>query len=266
MIAVQGSIKNLTKQTGIALNVSIQGTEVANLSKITGQALPLKGAYGLSGKLSDRAGKNYRISDLKLKLGDNDITGSTDLNLSGQQLKMATALSSPKFNLQPVTVSAIETLTRIEDLGPLKLAANLTGSGAKITLDNLDLNIGSQELIEVIVKGRINDLREVSGMELEFSLRGNDLDNISTLAGPALPFTGAFNVSGRFIEPAPKVHKISSLDAAWGDNDIRGWIELDRSKNPTRLSAELSSQTVSYTHLTLPTTGSLCSSRWSPYH
>ena len=24
--------------------------------------------------------------------------------------------------------------------------------------------------------------------------------------------------------------------------------------------------TVSYTHLTLPTTGSLCRSRWSPYH
>ena len=25
-------------------------------------------------------------------------------------------------------------------------------------------------------------------------------------------------------------------------------------------------RTVSYTHLTLPTTGSLCRSRWSPYH
>ena len=25
-------------------------------------------------------------------------------------------------------------------------------------------------------------------------------------------------------------------------------------------------QAVSYTHLTLPTTGSLCRSRWSPYH
>ena len=25
-------------------------------------------------------------------------------------------------------------------------------------------------------------------------------------------------------------------------------------------------QPVSYTHLTLPTTGSLCRSRWSPYH
>ena len=28
----------------------------------------------------------------------------------------------------------------------------------------------------------------------------------------------------------------------------------------------VSEATVSYTHLTLPTTGSLCRSRWSPYH
>ena len=27
-----------------------------------------------------------------------------------------------------------------------------------------------------------------------------------------------------------------------------------------------SQRSVSYTHLTLPTTGSLCRSRWSPYH
>ena len=29
---------------------------------------------------------------------------------------------------------------------------------------------------------------------------------------------------------------------------------------------ETRTETVSYTHLTLPTTGSLCRSRWSPYH
>ena len=34
-----------------------------------------------------------------------------------------------------------------------------------------------------------------------------------------------------------------------------------------RLEEELRSlEAVSYTHLTLPTTGSLCRSRWSPYH
>ena len=31
-------------------------------------------------------------------------------------------------------------------------------------------------------------------------------------------------------------------------------------------SAKFNGDAVSYTHLTLPTTGSLCRSRWSPYH
>ena len=241
-VEVKGSIKNLTEQNGIGLNFSIQGNEVANLSKITGHSIPLKGAYGLSGKLTDRAKKNYKISDLTLKLGANDIAGSIDLNLSGKQFKLATNLSTPKFTLQPVTISAIEPLTRIEDLGPLKLDANLSGSGDKIALQNLNLNIGSEQLIAVSLKGKIDDLRAVSGMELDFALQGNDLDSISTLGGPALPFPGPFNVSGRFIDPAPKNYKIPSLNAAWGDNDSQGWIALDLSKEQPQLSAELSSQ------------------------
>ena len=46
------------------------------------------------------------------------------------------------------------------------------------------------------------------------------------------------------------------------------------SENYTTLKKEIKEDTngsmyhapVSYTHLTLPTTGSLCRSRWSPYH
>ena len=241
-LEVNGSIKNLTEQNGIDLNFNIWGSEVASLTKITGHPLPLRGAYGVSGRLSDPAKKNFKISDLKLKLGANRITGSMDLNLSGHQLQLATALSTPKFTLQPVTIAAIEPLTRMEDLGPLQLTARLAGTGQKMALENLNLNIGSQHLIEVLLKGKINDLRAASGMELDISMRGNDLASFSAPGGPALPFQGAFRVSGRFIDPAPRIYKIPSLDAAWGDNDTRGWIALDLSKDRPHLRAELSSQ------------------------
>ena len=39
-------------------------------------------------------------------------------------------------------------------------------------------------------------------------------------------------------------------------------VEAPLSRNPKVPGA----RAVSYTHLTLPTTGSLCRSRWSPYH
>jgi len=239
---VNGSIRSLNKQTGINLNFNIRGTEIANLEKLTGLAIPLKGVYGLSGKLKNPSPKKYSLGDLKLKLGTNNIAGSMDLNLSGSQTKLAAALSSPQFNLQPVTIAAIEPLTRLQDLGPLELTANLSRSGEKIALQNLNLNIGREQLIAVSLTGNIKDLRAVSGMELDFSLRGEDLDSISTLGGPALPYPGPFNVSGRLVDPAPKNYKISSLNAAWGDNDGQGWVALDLSKDRPHLSAELSSQ------------------------
>jgi len=240
-VMIKGSIKDLTVQRGIDLDFNIQGNDVANLKKLTGQSLPLKGPYAISGKLTDPAQKNYKVSDLKLKLGKNNITGSFDLNLSGKQLRLATDLAAPKFTLQPITLPALETLARIEDLGPLKLASSLVGAGKKFTLENLDFKLGREDLIEVVLKGMIKNLSAVQGMKLEFSAKGNDMSNFKKLGGPQIPYQGAFNISGRFIDPAPKIYKIPSFKAAVGDNNQSGWLELDLSAKPPKLKGELSS-------------------------
>jgi hypothetical protein len=202
-VEVKGSIKNLTSQSGIDLNFNIRGNEVANLKKITGQSIPLKGAYGLSGKLTDPAQKKYKLGDLKLKLGKNNLGGSLDINLSGKKLELATNLAAPKFTLQPVTLPALETLSRIEDLGPLKLAFNLAGGGKKYTLANLDFKLGREDLIEVVLKGTISDLAAVKGMKLEFTAKGNDMANFKKLGGPEIQSKGAFDVTAQFTDPAP---------------------------------------------------------------
>jgi uncharacterized protein involved in outer membrane biogenesis len=241
-VEVKGSIKNLTKQTGLDLNFNIQGKEVANFKEITGQSIPLKGAYGLTGKLTDPAKKNYKISNLKFKLGENNISGALDLNLSGKKLRLATDLAAPNFTLQPVTLPALETLSRIEDLGPLKLALNLAGVGKKLALQDLDLSLGREDLIAVLVKGTIKDLAVPQGMKLDFTVRSKDLANIQKLGGPAVPFQGAFNISGQASDPAPKIYKISSLKAVWGENDRSGWVELNLTQKRPQLRAELSAQ------------------------
>jgi hypothetical protein len=48
-------------------------------------------------------------------------------------------------------------------------------------------------------------------------------------------------VSGELIDPAPKIYKIPSFTAAWGDNKDSGWLELDLSGQRPYLKAELSS-------------------------
>ena len=241
-LKAKGAIKNLTAQSGIDLVFMIQGNEIDNLEKITGYSLPLKGAYAISGAITDPKANKYKINDLALKLGENNITGWLELSLSGKQLALSTDLAAQRFTLQPVSIPAIEPLSRIEDLGPLKLEARLSGSDKKFTLENLDLNIGSEQLIAVMVKGAIQDLSPVKGLNLEFTVRGNDLASFKKLGGPELPFQGAFNLAGQFVDPASKIYRIPSLKAQLGDNDVSGWVELNLSKERPLVKAELSSR------------------------
>jgi uncharacterized protein involved in outer membrane biogenesis len=240
-LQVKGSIKDLTTQSGLALHFDIRGNEAANLAKITGQSLPLQGAFGIAGNLEDPASKDFKISDLALKLGTNDITGWLDLNLSGQQLQLATELASPKFSLQPVTLPALERLSRIKDLGPLKLALNLSDAGNKLALDNLDLTVGSEEIILLLLKGTISDLSAIQGMNLAFSIKGNDISKVTAAGGPEMRSKGAFKVSGQFSDPAPQVYKLPAFEAVWGDSQSSGWLELDVSGQRPQLKAELAS-------------------------
>jgi len=241
LVEVKGSIRNLSDQKGIDLNFNIRGNEVANLEKITGQSIPLKGAYTLSGKLTDPDQKNYKVSDLALKLGGNTITGRLELNLSGEQFQVSAEMTAPKFTLRPVTLPAFETLSQIENLGPLKLALSLASIDNKLTLENLNFNLGREDLIEVLFKGTISDLSAVRGLNLEFSAKGNDMSSFKRMGGPDIPFQGAFNVTGQFIDPEPKVYKIPSFNAVWADNKESGWLELDLSGKRPHLKGELSS-------------------------
>jgi uncharacterized protein involved in outer membrane biogenesis len=241
-VKAKGAIQNLTVQSGIDLHVVIQGNEVANLEKIIGHTLPLKGAYAISGTLTDPKANNYKVNDLALKLGENNLTGWLELNLSGKQMAFSTELAAPQFTLQPVTIPTLENLGRIEDLGPLKIGARLVGSAKKFALENLDLNMGSEKMIAVMIKGDIKDLSAVNGLNLEFVVRGNDLASFEKLGGPILPFQGPFDLTGQFTGPAPKIYRTSSLKAHFGKNDVSGWIELNLSKERPLVRVELSSQ------------------------
>jgi hypothetical protein len=203
--------------------------------------MPLKGAYALTGKLTNPAQKKYNISNLRLKLGQNNISGSLALNLSGKKLELAADLTSPKFTLQPVTLPALETLARIEDLGPLKLAFRLARVGIKLELNNLDFHLGREDLIDILLKGSIGDLSAVRNMKLEFTAKGSDLANFKKLGGPEIPFKGAFNVTAQFIDPAPKIYKMPAFNVTVGENNQTGWLELDLTAKRPSLKGELSS-------------------------
>jgi hypothetical protein len=241
---VKGSIKNLSVQKGIDLKFKLHGKEIADLEKLTAQSLPLQGAYAVSGKITDPAVKTYRLSDLKLILGQNIITGRVDLNLAAKQLKLDADLSTGKFTLQPVTLDALKPLAGIQDLGPLKLVVSLAGSGNKFAVKNLDLNMGSEQLVAIMLKGTATDLATLKGLELEFAARGSDLAKLEKMGGPDLPLKGPFNISGKYTDPTPNIYKIPSLKVTLGDNDAEGSLQLNLTGQRPRVTAELSSQKI----------------------
>jgi len=240
-IAVKGSIKRLKTQRGIDLDIDVRGNEVAKLIEATGRSLPLRGAYGLSARLTDPAQKQFKFNDLKLRLGSNNLTGWLDLNLSDDQLRLATDLAAPNFTLQPFTLPALEALARIEDLGALKLALELAGAGQKLTLDNLKFRLGRDDLIDVSLEGAVSDLSAMAGIKLAFTAKSEDMSNFKKIGGPAIPFQGAFSISGELIDPAPKVYKIPAFTAVWAESEEHGWLELDMTGPRPHVKAELSS-------------------------
>jgi uncharacterized protein involved in outer membrane biogenesis len=243
-IDAKGSVKNLTNQTGIDLRVKVHGKEIAHLEKITGQSLPLRGAYAVSGKISDPGAQTYRLGDLKLILGQNNITGRVDLNLATKQLKLDTELSTANLTLQPLTLDALKPLAGIEDLGPLKLVAGLAGSGKEFALKNLDFNLGNEQLVAIMLKGKATDLATLKGLELEFDARGSDLANLKKMGGPQLPLKGPFSISGTYSDPTPNIYKIPALKVTLGENDAEGSLELDFTGQRPKITADLSSQKI----------------------
>ena len=102
VLTVDGSIKDVKTQRGMDLKLGLKGKELADFGKLTGKPLPVKGPFDISGRLTDPAPKAYKISDLKVNLGESDLSGSMDVNLAGSRPSISAALSSKKMDLRPL--------------------------------------------------------------------------------------------------------------------------------------------------------------------
>ena len=81
-LTLDGSIKDVRAQRGIDLGFTLKGSDLAALGKASGKPLPLKGPFDVSGRLSDPAPKTYKISNLKVALGNSDLTGTVEVRMA----------------------------------------------------------------------------------------------------------------------------------------------------------------------------------------
>ena len=79
---------------------------------------------------------------------------------------------------------------------------------------------------------------------------------------------GASLDRSNFKKACPVLPLVPGYSAAKGLSwmVMPGWKQFFLGRWMWACTGSISITSVSYTHLTLPTTGSLCRSRWSPYH
>ena len=101
-LGVEGSIREPLKGKGLDLAVRAEGPSVRRTAEFAGLSeVPELGAYKISARIKDPPGK-IAVSDLKAQIGESDVAGSVEVNLSGKRPGIGASLSSSKLDLRPL--------------------------------------------------------------------------------------------------------------------------------------------------------------------
>ncbi len=100
-LKLSGTVNDLLAQRDFHLKFHVEGKNLANLEKLLGWSIPLKGPFKASGRVNDLANKTYRFSDFKGTLRNSDLTGSVEIRLDSKRPRLSAVLSSQKLDLRP---------------------------------------------------------------------------------------------------------------------------------------------------------------------
>jgi uncharacterized protein involved in outer membrane biogenesis len=241
-VEVDGSVQVLRKLARIDLGFTVRGNDVAQLEKLTGQALPIKGPFALSGHVVDPGSHIYQAEDLAIELGRTRFSGWAKVDLSAGQPRVETRLSSQRFSLQALSVAALPRLRRVSDLGPLTIEAALAVAEQGLALEMLNIAVGKEELVNLRLKGSVNDLASLQGVALEFEMKGKDVARLERLTSFPLPLEGNYALSGTVKSAKGGLYMVNDLNIMLGENHLKGILELDLVAKSPWLAAELSSE------------------------
>jgi uncharacterized protein involved in outer membrane biogenesis len=208
-LALNGAIAGLKRLEGIDLNLKGSGNDLADLSPIIDKTLPETGPFAVSGRLTGAA-KALALSkaqgtisreSIKLSMtgniGDLITLEDIDLDLKGSGNDLA--------ELSPIIDKTLP------ETGPFAVSGRLTGT-AKVPAVSEARGTLSQQSIKLSVRGRVNDLIALRGINLNVEGTGNNLGELSGMVGNKLPDTGPFSATARLTGSAQEL-AAADLDA-----------------------------------------------------
>ncbi len=100
-LTLDGTVKDPLARRGIELTFTLKGKDLASFKQFSGDSLHLRGPVDISGRIADTARNAYSISNLKIIQGENDLSGSVEVNLAENRPKVTAALSAQKLDFRP---------------------------------------------------------------------------------------------------------------------------------------------------------------------
>jgi len=239
-VKIAGSIRDLLSLEGIDLGLDIEGKDAARLDRIFGKPVPIRGAFALTGRARDPKPGIYRLEDLRAVLGRNEITGWVESKMGRDPFRLAAEFSSK--SLDPAVLLKEGEAEEARDIWPWSLGTGIAVYEDRFSVESLRLVLGTPDLAEAVATGAVSDLFQWQGVDLQCSLKGRDLSKLLELIGAPFPLIGAFDISGKLIDPKAGMYKVKGFEARVGDNDLAGSFDLDLTQAKPRLTAGISSR------------------------
>lgn len=129
-------------------------------------------------------------------------------------------------------------------IGPLDAKARLTGSPARLAVDDLALSVGQAQQGLVGLQGRIADLAEGKGIDVAVNVDAQNLQPLGGIFGVALPKVPPLRATAR-LKDVPEGYGIEGLSAKVGASDLSGSVTLALVGKPRPIiTAALSSSVI----------------------
>ena len=101
-VSVEGSIQDLMAARGIDLKLNIEGEDLAEFEKFTGEPLAVKGPFRFSATVVSPSEQEVQVSDLMVVLGESQIQGTVNVTRAGKRPLIEAKLTSKKLDLRPI--------------------------------------------------------------------------------------------------------------------------------------------------------------------
>ena len=98
--------------------------------------------------------------------------------------------------------------------------------------------------MDIAISGKIQDPVAAKGIDVRFSVKGDDLAKIENIIRKPLPIKGPFHISSHLIAAKPEKIQVSDMLIELGESKINGSVTLDRSAKRPRISGDLFSETL----------------------